>query len=177
MAEYEHLTGNNGAHNMGGYKQTAFIAPLSEFLLIKEFKTGVAIVAEGDELTIDGSHTFTAPAGFTKIKTTPKTLKMLAECIGDSDGRSFKITPEFVYVGSKKQAASFAAKAKNDVFIIIVVDHDGTMYQIGTADLGAEIVGGFDSGTVSEGRKAWTFKAEAYANGLAFYEGAITEKA
>ncbi len=47
------------------------------------------------------------------------------------------------------------------------------MQQVGAQDLGAEIVGSYDTGKLSGGRRGFMYKMEGYQNGLQFYEGDI----
>ncbi|MGI4873382.1 MAG: hypothetical protein ACRYFX_19665 [Janthinobacterium lividum] len=177
MATLTHLPGPEGKDNQPGLKQTVYIAPLRWFDVIKGFKT---TTAAGDSVTIDGAHTFKAnPAtpgkdfGFLKAYATLDTAQLKIDPTGERDGRGAKASLEFFNPGNTKASAEFARQIKNESCLMLVKCPDGTVEQIGAEDLGAEIVGSYDSGKLSGGRKGTIYKAEAYQNGHQFYEGAI----
>jgi hypothetical protein len=174
--DYVNLDGLNGKDNMGGLEVDLLLAPESWFTEIKGYKT---TTLAGDSVTIDGAHTFPVGKGFVKMYTTLDTGKLMAEGVGERDGRGKKINVEVFHPGTAKEAAEFDRQAKNDRFIGLVRDPNlpaGTYIQVGIKGLPAEIVGKYDSATLSSGRKGFTFTMEAYANGLTFYEGTVTLK-
>ncbi|PSR53906.1 hypothetical protein AHMF7605_10445 [Adhaeribacter arboris] len=167
------LFGPDGQDNDGGFKTLMYIAPERDFLALKGTKT---TTAEGDEVTIDGSHTFKPGKGFTEVYGTLDSGENKLEAVGERDGRSQKGTIEFFHPGNKKAAAVFARRVKNLACILIVEELDGTKLQLGSKGLGIEIVGSYNSGKVSGGRRGWTFKGEYYTNKQLFYEGTIALK-
>jgi hypothetical protein len=174
MYNYQNLPGLNGADNTSGLQVNCHFAPISEFLLIKGFKT---TTDPGDSVTIDGSHTFAAGKGFTKAYGTLGTGQLTSESNGEVDGRGATNKGVFFHPGNKKEVAEFIRKGKNDDFIFLFHDADGTINQVGSEGIPAKLTGKYDSATLGNGRKGWMIEVEAYAQGLAFYEGTITEKA
>lgn len=170
--KYYDLPGARGKDNMGGFSVTAYLCPIDAFDTIKGFKT---TTAPGDKVTIDGDHVWKATKGVVKVKTTLATLKAMLESVGERGGKSHKGSLEFFRPGTTKADAEFQRQAPNDEFIMFVKDpNSGAYLQCGTEDLPLEITGSYDSGTVADGRKGFTYKGEWFALGLAFYEGAFT---
>lgn len=170
---YGHLDGLKGRVNRPGLYQLAYIAPLSAFLDIKEVAD---VNGEGAaRIEIVGDHTFGANEGFERIFTTKDTAQLLAESIGEKDGKSHDTKVNFFYPGAYADAMGFADKAQYDDHIILVQTLENQWIQVGYKNLGADITSNFDSGTLSSGRKGWSFVAQAYGR-LCLYDGVITEK-
>lgn len=177
MAKLTHLPGPKGKDNQPGLKGDIFIAPVDWFAEIADFKT---TTEPGDSVTIDGSHTFLPNAetpgknyGFIKVYSTQDTAQLKLDPTGERDGRGYKASLEFFNPGSGKEAAEFTRIIKNYSCIMLVKTPDGRVQQVGAEGLGAEIVGSYDTGKLSGGRRGTMFKAEAYQNGNQFYEGTI----
>jgi hypothetical protein len=177
MATLTHLPGPKGKDNQPGLKGLVYIAPEDWFEKIAGFKT---TTGAGDSVTIDGSHTFKDnPAtpgvkyGFLKAYATQDTAQLKLDPTGERDGRGYKASLEFFNPGAGKEAAEFMRIVKNTSCIMLVKTPDGVVQQVGAEDLGAEIVGSYDTGKLSGGRRGTTFKAEAYQQGNQFYEGTI----
>lgn len=170
---YQKLLGLQGADNTGGMQVTSWGAPVSSFLLIKGFKN---TTAAGDSVTIDGSHTFTSPAGFIPFYGTLGTGQLTSEANGERDGMGATNKFVFFHPGNRKEVAEFVRKGKNEDWIFLAKDADGTVEQVGTEGLPAKMTGKYDSATLGNGRKGWNIEVEAFANGKIFYEGTITEK-
>lgn len=170
MADLTDLPGPQGADNQPGLKSTIYIAPEDWFLAIKGVK-GTALA--GDSVTIDGSHTFKPGKGFIKAYGTLDTGMLKLTPVGDRDGRGKKADFEFFNPGNTKAAAEFDRTVKNLSCIVLLQTADGVVQQVGTAGLGCEVLGSYDSGKLSGGRRGYTFKGESYQNGNLFYEGDI----
>jgi hypothetical protein len=177
MAKLTHLPGPKGKDNQPGLKGDIFIAPVDWFEKIADFKT---TTEPGDSVTIDGSHTFLPNPdtvgknyGFIKVYSTLDTAQLKLDPTGERDGRGYKASLEFFNPGSGKEAAEFTRIIKNYNCIILVKTPDGKVQQVGAEGLGAEIVGSYDTGKLSGGKRGTTFKAEAYQQGNQFYEGTI----
>jgi hypothetical protein len=177
MATLTHLPGPGGKDNQPGLKGIVYIAPEDWFLKIAGFKT---TTGAGDSVTIDGSHTFKDnPAkpgekyGFLKAYATQDTAQLKLDPTGERDGRGYKASLEFFNPGAGKEAAEFMRIVKNTSCFMLVKTPDGVVQQVGAEDLGAEIVGSYDTGKLSGGRRGTNFKAEAYQQGNQFYEGTI----
>lgn len=170
--DYSELVGPQGADNDPGLEQTVWVAPLSAFTTI-EVPAGGA--NPGDSLVIDVAHTFEASEGFVPMYTTKDTGKLISEAIGERDGRGHMPKLEFFHPGGGAAAREFAYAAKNDVFIVLVKDANGNVLQLGREGMGVDIVGNYDSGTVSSGRNGWSFTCETFGK-IFDYTAAIAEK-
>ena len=178
MADLSDLPGTEGTDNQPGLQQTIFIAPTAWFAVIKQVKTTGGV---GDSVTIDGSHTFKDdpqgnPYGFLKAYSTLDTAQLKLDPTGERDGRGYKASLEFFNPGNSKASAEFMRTVKNYNCLILVKTPDGVVQQVGSEGLPAEIVGAFDTGKLSGGRRGTTYKGEAYQNGPVFYEGDIALK-
>lgn len=171
--DYSALTGPEGADNDPGLEQGIWIAPLSAFDTL-EVPTAAGLVA-GDSLIIPTAHTFNIDEGFVPMYTTKDTGKLMSEPIGERDGRGHMPKLEFFHPGSDAAAAEFAYAAKNDNFIILVRTANGKVLQLGREGMGADIVGTYDTGTLSSGRNGWTFACEVFGK-IFEYAAAIEEK-
>ena len=171
---YKSLPSQNGKNNMGGFTSNAFIAPISAFDVIKPLKS---TTLPGDSVTIDGSHTFAVDEGFSKVYATLDKSKIDMTLVGDRDGKSFLIKGEIFHPGTEKDAAEFAAAAKNDNFIMIFKESNGKNLQFGSADLPLIVNPSYSSANIGSGAKGWKFEFEAWTNQMQFYEGTITIKA
>lgn len=173
MAELSDLPGPQGKDNQPGVKGIMYIADESWFESIKGFRKTTAV---GDTVTIDGSHTFKDGYGFIKAYGTQDTGMFKLDPVGDRDGRGKKASFEFFNPGNTPEAAEFDRIVKNLSCIVLLQTADGVVQQVGTEGLGCEIVGSYDAGKLSGGRRGYTFKGEAYQNGNIFYKGEIALK-
>ena len=173
MADLSNLPGPQGKDNQPGLKGIIYIAPEDWFDVIKGFKT---TGLPGDSVTIDGSHTFKPTKGFIRAYGTLDTVMLKLETVGERDGRGKKASFEFFNPGNTAAAAEFDRVVKNLSCIVLLQTPDGVLQQVGSEGLGCEIVGSYDSGKLSGGRRGYTFKGEAYQNGTQFYAGDITLK-
>ena len=164
------LPGLGGKDNTPGLKGNIFIAAEDDFDVIKGFKTtNVA----GDSVTIDGSHTFKPGKGFIQAYSTQDTSQFKLDPVGERDGRGKKATGEFFNPGNTKVAAEFDRIIKNRSCIVLVQTPEGVTLQFGGKGLGLEVLGSYDTGKQSGGRRGFMYKCEGYQNGLQFYEGDI----
>ncbi|MBJ6109447.1 hypothetical protein JAO73_10510 [Hymenobacter sp. BT523] len=173
MADLTDLPGPSGADNQPGLKSTIYLAPEDWFAQIKGVKGTNAV---GDSVTVDGSHTFKPGKGFIKAYGTLDSGMLKLDPVGERDGRGKKATFEFFNPGNTKAAAEFDRTVKNLTCIVLLQTADGVVQQVGTAGLGCEVLGSYDSGKLSGGRRGYTFKGESYQNGNLFYEGDIVLK-
>lgn len=159
--------------NTPGLKTKVLIAAEDDFTALKGVKTTTAV---GDSVTIDGDHTFAVGKGFIECYTTQDTASLKLTNVGERDGRGKKIALEFFHPGNAKAVAEFDRQIKNRSCIVLVETPDGQHLQLGSAGLGVEVLGEFESGKLSGGRRGFMFKVDGYQNGLLFYDGAITLK-
>lgn len=166
--------------NNGGTKKFFFMAERNKFLLLKALKT---TTNPGDQVTIDGTHTFIAPVapvtaeGFVKIYTTEDTGEAMAESIGSPDGYSKKVSFKAFHPGTYKEFSEWERNAKNGEFILLVPTANGKYIQIGLDGLEATVKGAWKGSKLSGDGSGWEIESWAYANSVNFYEGTITEKA
>jgi len=177
------IDGLKGKDNLSGLKQTVYVAPARVFDSLKGLKTGAAIVGPGDSVTIDGSHTFIATEGFTKLYTTYDTAQMMIESAKNRDQSGGPIKLEAFHPGSHKEAAEFFRHTPTDEFIVLVEDTNNDpvtgkpyIFQIGQKDLYASVRANYDSKNLTGDRKGFACTIEAFACGLMYYEGTITLK-
>lgn len=168
------LEGPQGEDNTPGLRGFVLTALESDFTTIaKAPKTGVKA---GDTAIIATDHVFKATKGWTKQYITLDSNMLKATIVGERDGRGQKVAFEGFHPGNKAEALEFARVVKNLGLIMLVPDADGTFLQVGSEGLPVELACDYDSGKLSSGRRGFTVKGEAYANGLYIYSGAILMK-
>ena len=173
MQDYKNLPGLQGRSNRPGLTKKILLAPVSAFDVVADVADPNATGPE--RVTISGDHTFLTGQGFTEMYTTLDTGKLMAESIGERDGRGHSVKVECFHPGTKAEAMAFAETALYDEFILLVEELEGEHIQVGDKTLGADVLNSFDTGTVSSGRKGYQFTFESFAP-LRKYEGAITMK-
>ncbi|UOQ99894.1 2-phosphosulfolactate phosphatase [Hymenobacter sp. 5317J-9] len=172
--ELNNLEGPNGEDNTPGLLGYVLLALERDFATIaKAPKLGAAA---GDTAIITDAHTFKATKGFVKVYMTLDSNTLKAALVGERDGKGYKISFEGFHPGNKASVLEFARVVKNLGLIMLVPDADGTYLQVGSEGLPVELAPDFDSGKLSGGRRGFTIKGEAYANGLYIYAGDITMK-
>jgi hypothetical protein len=171
--DFKNLPGLGGSSNAPGLKKKVLYAPISKFTTIAVPTTQET--GEATDVTISGDHTFEIGEGFRTMYTTLDTGKLMSESIGERDGKGHNTKIECFHPGTKAEAVAFSKICQNEEFIVLVEGLDGQYYQVGTEKLGAEMVSNFDSGTVSSGRKGFSFIVETF-DMFYLYDGAITEK-
>lgn len=173
MFTYKSLPGLQGKSNRPGLKKRVYIAPLSAFDTIAKVVDPDAV--DATRITISEAHTFPVGEGFIEFYTTLDTASLLAESVGERDGKGHNPKVEFFHPGVKADAFAFADACQHDEYIILVETLEGEFIQIGEENLGAEIASNFASGTVSSGRKGYSFVADTYGS-LKLYTGLVTVK-
>lgn len=158
--------------NMGGLTQRLFYARKADFAIIQ---TPVATPTTFDAVAeITTTHTFKVGKGFQKMYITQDKGKAKADIQGDMDGHSFKQEAESFLPGSDPLAHGFAAKAKNDQFIVLAEMPDGTLMQIGTEMFPCHCVPSFDTGSNASGARGYSFKWGSMGTVNLIYKGTIT---
>ncbi|MVN77736.1 hypothetical protein GO988_15490 [Hymenobacter sp. HMF4947] len=171
-----HLKGPQGDDNTPGLLGYVLVAREDAFSKIaKAPKTGTTA---GETAIITDNHTFTnADDGFAKVYLTLDSNMLKAAITGERDGRGLKISFEGFHPGNNAEALEFMRIVKNLGLIILVPDADGTYLQVGAEGLPVEFAPDYDSGKLSSGRRGFTVKGEAYANGMYIYAGTVKYKA
>ncbi len=172
--ELNNLEGPNGEDNTPGLLGYILTALESDFTTIaKAPKTGLKA---GDTAVIATPHVFKPGKGWTKQYITLDSNMLKAATVGERDGRGLKITFEGFHPGNKAVALEFGRVVKNLGLIMLVPDADGTYLQVGAEGLPVELAPDYDSAKLSSGRRGFTVKGEAYANGLYIYAGDVVMK-
>lgn len=172
--ELNNLEGPNGEDNTPGLRGYVLTALETDFVTIaKAPKTGTT---PGETAIIAANHVFKATKGWTKQYITLDSNMLKAAIVGERDGRGQKITFEGFHPGNQAVALEFARVVKNLGLIMLVPDADGTYLQVGSEGLPVELAPDYDSGKLSGGRRGFTIKGEAYANGLYIYAGDVQMK-
>jgi len=174
MIDYNNLPGLQGQENRPGLMKNVFIAPVRDFDTIEE-PTDTGLM-DGSSVKITGDHTFVATKGWLKMYTTLETAQLIAETIGERDGRGHRLELTAFRPGVGAENIEFANKAIGDEFLILVETLEGDYIQVGRERLAAECTASnMDTGTVGGGRKGYSFTFETFGSPL-LYEGVITEK-
>lgn len=171
--DYIDYTGPNGqADNMGGLTQRLWYAPKADFLSIK---TVIAVPVTVDDLVkITTAHTFKTGKCFKVMYITRDKGKVMGEPQGDTDGKSFKQKLESFYPGSDPSMHGFAAMCKNDQFICLAEQADGSVLQVGTERFPASCTPKYDSSSNSSGARGHHFEWETNETRQYVYTAAIT---
>jgi hypothetical protein len=176
--DYKHFKKRVGLDNAPGLKKKAFAAPRSWFAATG----GLAVPTPdpmnpvpGENYLITGNHTFETGKGFIELYGTLDTAELTAETVGDRDSRT--TNPKFVFQnpGLDAEGIEFAEMAKNDEWIILVEQLNGTFIQLGQDGLECDLVPSRSSGKVSGGYTGQTFTAESFGP-VFIYQGDITMK-
>ncbi len=173
---YNHLPGLEGRENKPGLMKNVYIAPLRELTLAEPVDSGNM---DGSSVEITSDHTFADPAtqGWVKMYTTLDSAQLIAETIGERDGRGTRQELTAFRPGMSAWDIEFANVALYDEFVVLVETLEGDFLQMGTQRMGVECTGASaDTGTVSSGRKGYTFTFEVFDKPF-IYSGAIAEKA
>ena len=177
---YKHFKKRVGLDNAPGLKKKAYAAPRSWFaavggLAVPTPAVAPALPVPGEKFLITGTHTFEAGFGFIELYGTLDTHELTAETVGDRDSRT--TNPKFVFKnpGIDAEGIEFAEMAKNDEWIILVEQLNGSYIQLGQDGLECDLVPSRSSGKVSGGYTGQTFTAESFGP-VFIYEGDITMK-
>ena len=171
-----HQVGPQGDDNTPGLLGYVYVAREDAFATIaKAPKTGTV---PGETAIITADHIFKNPTtdGWAKVYLTLDSNQLKAAIVGERDGRGLKISFEGFHPGNKAEALEFFRVVKNLGLIMLVPDADGTYLQVGGEGLPVELAPDYDSGKLSSGRRGWTVKGEAYANGFYIYAGDVKMK-
>jgi hypothetical protein len=172
--ELNDLEGPQGEDNTPGLLGYVYTALETDFTTIaKAPKTGTK---PGETAIIATDHKFKDGKGWTKQYITLDSNELKAVIVGERDGRGVKVSFEGFHPGNKAEALEFGRVVKNLGLIMLVPDADGTYLQVGAEGLPVELAADYGSGKLSGGRRGFTVKGEAYANGLYIYAGNIVRK-
>lgn len=159
------------ADNMGGLTQRIWYARKADFLAIQTPtpSTTFASVAE-----ITTAHTFKTGKCFKVMYCTQDKGKLKADVQGDMDGHSFKQEVEGFYPGNSADFHGFASKGKNDQWIVLAENPDGSINQIGTEMFPAQLIPSYDSASNASGTKGYNVKWASMGPTNLIYNAAVT---
>lgn len=150
---------------------------LGEFATLSTVPSAPA--TQEEKVSIEAAHVFSDPVtqGFRLMYTTDTMRNLETERTGGRDSKGNKVTVNAFFPGTSKE---FEAFRLDDPLLICIAEPfpcDGsTKIQIGTACSPARIVeDSWNSATVGEGEKGYTFKIEAYQSSLLFYDHDIPQ--
>ena len=175
MAAYKNIAGPNGTQdNIGGTTQRVYFAPISAFDSIAAAVDlgSETNMAELSEISTD--HTFTGTKGFFKSYCTRDKGNVKGTIVGERDGRGMKFDGMFFVPGSVIATLGGTRKMKNDQFVFLFEQADGTLLQIGTERFPAEVSIEYDTAQNESGVRGTTFKVSGFESGPFIYTGAIT---
>lgn len=165
--------GKSTSDNAPGLKKRVLVAPRSTFTALAE--PGGAGAVAGDTIVISDPHTFGASDGFIEMYTTLATAELTAELVGERDSRTINPKVTAFHPGLYAEALEFGKMAKDEEWIVLVEQLDGSFIQLGQDGLECEITYSLGSGKVDGGSKGITFNIESFGD-VFVYEGTITTK-
>lgn len=176
--------GMEGNDNVSGLKQKLWLAPIGWFTPVTGIKGLKTVkVADGDLVTINGTHTFQSGKGFIEMYTTYNTGQLSMAAQENPDQNGSEVTIEAFYPGNSKPTAELFRFAKNDVFIVLAEDMNVNpdtnapyIYQIGTNNLYAFLSTEFKTNNLKGDRKGYMMKFKSFSVSPMYYEGVITLK-
>lgn len=176
MANFAHIATNTNVKAIrGGYKDYLFFCPVADFLVIATPLT--TPLALGDEVTINGDHTFATTNGFFKWELKQKSPTIKGTSVGDVGAKLMEYTGEVTILGDEATTQAQLERLLNSKGICLLKDanclEDDVYAQIGDECDTPEFTVEFDGKTTAEGLKEYKVSFKAVAKYR--YEGALTE--
>lgn len=169
-------TNTNPKAIRGGYKDFLWFCPLADFDVIA---TPLAVpLALGDEVTINGDHTFQTTNGFFKWELKQKSPTIKGTSIGDPGAKLMEYSFEAVILGDETTTQAQLERFLNTKGICLLKDanctSDDTYAQLGDECDTPEFTVEFDGKTTAEGLKEYKVSGKVVAAKYS-YSGAVTE--
>lgn len=169
-------TNTNTKAIRGGYKDFLWFCPLADFDVIA---TPLAVpLALGDEVTINGDHTFQTTNGFFKWELKQKSPTIKGTSIGDPGAKLMEYSFEAVILGDETTTQAQLERFLNTKGICLLKDanctSDDTYAQLGDECDTPEFTVEFDGKTTAEGLKEYKVSGKVVAAKYS-YSGAVTE--
>lgn len=155
--------------NAGGTELDIYFAPRRDFLVLQN----VGAAATIDELgVVDTAHTFTAPAGFRKLRVEVDQNSVKHELMGSGGGT--KNSARVFIKGNQDTVRGIAQQLNNDDCIFIIPLKDGKRPQIGSKTCVARVTASFDSTTDSStDPRGWALDIVCYDKYATYYGDAL----
>jgi len=168
-------TNTNPKAIRGGYKDYLWFCPLDDFDTIA---TPLAVpLALGDEVTINGDHTFTGTDGWFKWELKQKSPTIKGTPVGDPGAKLMEYTFECTILGDEATTQAQMERLLNSKGIVLLKDAncqaDDVYAQLGDECDTPEFTVEFDGKTTAEGLKEYKVMGKVVAAKYR-YEGAVT---
>lgn len=176
MANFSHLTTNTNVKAIrGGYKDTFYFCPLTDFETIA--KPLAVPLALGDAVTINGDHTFTNTDGWFTWETKQKACTIKGTSTGDPGAKLMEYTGEVTILGDEASTQEQVERILNTKGICLLKDanclEDDVYAQLGNECDTPEFTVEFDGKTTAEGLKEYKVSFKVVAAKYR-YAGAVT---
>ena len=177
MANFAHIaTNTNPKAIRGGYKDYLWFCPLVDFNVIaKPLSVPLAL---GDEVTINGDHTFLTTNGFFKYELKQKSPTIKGTSVGDPGAKLMEYTGTVVLLGDESTTQAQLERMLNTKGICLLKDanclEDDVYAQLGDECDTPEFSVEFDGKTTAEGLKEYTVNFKVVAAKYV-YGGIVTE--
>lgn len=176
MANFAHIVTNTNTKAIrGGYKDYLYFCPLADFNVIA---TPLAVpLTLGDEVTINGDHTFTTTNGWFKFELKQKSPTIKGTPVGDPGAKLMEYTGECIILGDETTTQAQLERLLNTKGICLLKDANCTSNDV-YAQLGdecdtPEFTVEFDGKTTAEGLKEYKVMFKVVAAKYS-YSGAVT---
>lgn len=176
-ANFAHITTNTNPKAIrGGYKDFLWFCPLADFDTIA---TPLAVpLALGDEVKINGDHTFLTTNGFFKWELKQKSPTIKGTTIGDPGAHLMEYTAEVTILGDEAVTQAQLERLLNSKGICLLKDanclSDDVYAQLGDECDTPEFTVEFDGKTTADGLKEYKVNIKVTAAKYS-YSGAVTE--
>lgn len=159
---FANLTWPAGSENMGGYKNRLLFIPASAVSAVPQLPPKDEITEADELVTASGAFTFKESGDKPIfIYATRNTVNYTAPPQGETDGKSFLQTLEWIHPGSKAAVGAFSRLVNNTPGYLIFEDVEGVQFMVGQDGVPATISSDFAGGAAPTDRKGFTFTAEA----------------
>ena len=177
MANFAHIVTNTNTKAIrGGYKDYLWFCPLADFDVIA---TPLAVpLVLGDEVTINGDHTFLLTNGFFKWELKQKSPTIKGTSVGDPGAKLVEYTGEVTILGDEAVTQAQLERVLNSKGICLLKDSnctsDDVYVQLGDECDTPEFTVEFDGKTTAEGLKEYKLSIKVVAAKY-LYDGIVTE--
>jgi hypothetical protein len=168
--------GTNPKSYKGGYKDVVYFCPLPDFATIaKPLDVALAL---GDQVKVDGDHTFAGTNGFFNWECKQDSVKITSSPVGDAGSRLARYKAEFTLIGDSAATQEQMERLMNTKGLFLLKESaclvDDSYAQMGDECDTPVVSWEFDSGTKEVGTKIYKVTIEVTAAKY-FYTGAVVE--
>lgn len=166
----------DGQSNPGGSKNAMYLIPTDRLSAMPALKTNKTSLE--DYAVVEGNFTFkNAAEKAIKVYITPETGKLMAEGVGEIDGKSYLNKGAFFHPGAGAKASGLFAYLNNSSFVAVMVTKDGQKRILGEIDDPCKITSlVWDTQDDPAARRGFTGEFQAYnAFGPMIWNGELSE--